>query len=187
VAKAGTGGGTVTSSPSGINCGADCSEVYALGTRVTLIAMPTAGSVFNGWSAGGCSGTADCTVTLTASANVTALFQPCPSGVTLRSPATAVPGATVTVTWCGIPGPTTLDWIGLFGATAPDTAAALAAAGDVFLYVNSCGAAPGGMLRPAGSCRFTIPGTVPPGAYQLRLFPNDQYTPRLAVSNLTLQ
>ena len=36
VAKAGTGSGTVTSSPAGINCGADCSEPYNSGTVVTL-------------------------------------------------------------------------------------------------------------------------------------------------------
>ena len=36
VAKAGTGSGTVTSSPAGISCGADCSEPYNSGTVVTL-------------------------------------------------------------------------------------------------------------------------------------------------------
>ncbi|MBK9246383.1 MAG: pre-peptidase C-terminal domain-containing protein [Burkholderiales bacterium] len=32
VGKSGTGGGTVTSSPAGINCGADCTENYTSGT-----------------------------------------------------------------------------------------------------------------------------------------------------------
>ena len=38
VTKAGTGSGTVSSNPAGINCGADCSEAYSPGTVVTLTA-----------------------------------------------------------------------------------------------------------------------------------------------------
>jgi chitodextrinase len=53
--KAGTGTGTVSSSPAGVSCGTDCSQPYALNTRVTLTATPAAGSMFAGWS-----GHADC-------------------------------------------------------------------------------------------------------------------------------
>src|SRR5207244_8485831 len=59
VNKAGTGSGTVTSSPAGIDCGTSCSADYASGTLVTLTAAASAGSTFTGWS-GGCSGTGDC-------------------------------------------------------------------------------------------------------------------------------
>ncbi len=38
IAKTGTGSGTVTSSPAGINCGSDCSHSYISGTVVTLSA-----------------------------------------------------------------------------------------------------------------------------------------------------
>ncbi|MGB3562308.1 MAG: M12 family metallo-peptidase, partial [Thermoanaerobaculia bacterium] len=55
VDKAGTGSGTVTSSPAGINCGGDCQESYTHGTPVQLTATPASGSVFSGWS-----GDADC-------------------------------------------------------------------------------------------------------------------------------
>jgi len=74
VSKAGTGAGTVTSSPAGINCGADCTEPYTNGTSVTLTATPTAGSTFAGWSGGGCTGTGTCTVSITAAISVTATF-----------------------------------------------------------------------------------------------------------------
>jgi endoglucanase len=73
VGKAGTGSGTVTSSPPGISCGSDCGESYASGTAVTLTAAAAAGSTFGGWG-GACSGTGSCSVTMTAARSVTATF-----------------------------------------------------------------------------------------------------------------
>ncbi len=55
VQKVGDGTGTVTSTPSGIDCGTDCSEVYDSDTEVTLKAVPDPGSSFVGFSEG-CSG-----------------------------------------------------------------------------------------------------------------------------------
>ena len=43
------GSGTVTSRPSGIVCGADCSESYGEGTATRLIAVPASPSRFGGW------------------------------------------------------------------------------------------------------------------------------------------
>jgi hypothetical protein len=74
VATAGSGTGTVTSSPGGINCGEDCSEAFAEGTVVTLTATPGYGSVLTGWSGGGCSGTGTCQVTINGATQVTATF-----------------------------------------------------------------------------------------------------------------
>lgn len=74
VAKAGTGSGTITSSPAGISCGSDCSESYTLNTQVTLTRNADQGSNFGGWS-GACSGQgANCTVTMDAAKSVTATF-----------------------------------------------------------------------------------------------------------------
>lgn len=73
VIKSGTGDGTVTSSPAGINCGTDCSEVYEINTQVTLTAAPNGASTFTGWS-GACSGTGNCVVTMDLARSVTATF-----------------------------------------------------------------------------------------------------------------
>ncbi|MCG3113837.1 MAG: hypothetical protein MCM46_18690 [Candidatus Manganitrophus sp. SB1] len=72
--KSGTGAGTVTSSPAGINCGAICSASFASGTSVTLTAAASTGSSFAGFSGGCTSATTSCTFTLTANATVTATF-----------------------------------------------------------------------------------------------------------------
>jgi len=69
-----TGSGTVTSSPTGINCGPACTAQFNSGTSVTLAATPTSGGSFTGWSGGGCSGAGNCIVTLSAATTVTATF-----------------------------------------------------------------------------------------------------------------
>jgi hypothetical protein len=73
IAKGGSGAGTVTSNPAGINCGATCSASFTPGTSVTLTATPAGGSTFAGWS-GACTGFATCTVSMTAARSVTAHF-----------------------------------------------------------------------------------------------------------------
>ncbi len=55
VAAAGSGSGTVTSTPPGIDCGAVCQAPFTTGTVVALAATPAGGSVFAGWT-----GDADC-------------------------------------------------------------------------------------------------------------------------------
>lgn len=74
LAVAVSGGGTVTSTPTGINCGTTCSASFASAAAVTLTATPATGSTFTGWS-GACTGTAStCVVSMAASTNVTATF-----------------------------------------------------------------------------------------------------------------
>ena len=75
VTKAGTGTGTVISSPAGINCGVDCSQDYDHGTLVTLTPTPGVGQQFDGWSAD-CSGSGACVVTMDQARSVTATFSP---------------------------------------------------------------------------------------------------------------
>src|ERR1044071_168864 len=72
VAKTGTGTGTVSSSPSGINCGSTCSGTFNNSTVVALTPTAGSGSVFAGWT-----GDADCSdgsVTMNASHSCTATF-----------------------------------------------------------------------------------------------------------------
>jgi CARDB protein/List-Bact-rpt repeat protein/centrosomal CEP192-like protein/fibronectin type III domain protein len=80
VSRSGSGSGTVTSAPSGISCGSDCTQGYTAGTRVTLTARAASGSRFTGWSGGGCSGTGTCSVTVSSVMGVTATFAPASTG-----------------------------------------------------------------------------------------------------------
>ena len=74
VTRTGIGSGAITSSPSGINCGSDCSDNYLENSVITLTATPSDSySWFSEWS-GGCSGTGNCVVTLSEATSVTARF-----------------------------------------------------------------------------------------------------------------
>ena len=72
VTLAGAGTGTVTSSPTGINCPGTCSGTFTNVSQVTLTAAPATGFGFVGWS-GACTGTAT-TCSVAATAAVTATF-----------------------------------------------------------------------------------------------------------------
>jgi PKD repeat protein len=75
VVTTGISTGTITSNPTGINCGAACTSEYSPGSTVILTASPSPGAIFDGWSGGGCSGTATtCTVLLNAGTTVMATF-----------------------------------------------------------------------------------------------------------------
>ncbi|MCB0037717.1 MAG: hypothetical protein KDE51_26980, partial [Anaerolineales bacterium] len=69
----GNGTGLITSSPAGIGCGVDCTELYPFGTVVTLTTTVNSGSIFNGWS-GACVGSDSCVVTIDQAQVVTATF-----------------------------------------------------------------------------------------------------------------
>ncbi len=70
---AGTGSGTVTSTPPGIDCPAACSANFPPNTEVTLTQTPASNNSFSSWT-GACTGAAACSLTLTASDSVTANF-----------------------------------------------------------------------------------------------------------------
>ncbi|MGA8745517.1 MAG: PQQ-binding-like beta-propeller repeat protein [Solirubrobacterales bacterium] len=77
VSKTGAGSGTVTSSPTGINCGSTCSASFKEGETITLTETPTAHNQFSGWS--GCShepSATECEVTMSEAKSVSAGFAP---------------------------------------------------------------------------------------------------------------
>ncbi len=100
VSKSGSGSGTVTAT--GINCGSDCKQAYSSGSSVTLTASAASGSVFSGWSGGGCSGTGTCTVTMSADTTVTATFNLSSDTFTLDITVTGSASGTVTSSPAGI-------------------------------------------------------------------------------------
>jgi YVTN family beta-propeller protein len=139
----GNGGGTVTSSPSGISCGSNgnaCSASFPVGTQVTLAAVADSDSTFAGWG-GGCSGIVNCGpfplnanetvpatfVQKTADANVvlaTAIL-PLSRSVTVNTPATAfatiINGGSDDATTCSIVTATSIPAVFGFQTTDPTT------------------------------------------------------------------
>jgi len=87
VTGAGEGEGAVGASPEGIACAVaagvasgTCSAEYPSGTSVRLTATPATGSAFAGWG-GGCQGTGECVVDLTAASAVSVTFTRLSAGV----------------------------------------------------------------------------------------------------------
>jgi hypothetical protein len=104
------------------------------------------------------------------------------------SPASVPSGGSATVSWSGIAGPTTTDWIGLYVPGAADTGYVRDPgnpdpnSNGVWLYTSSCTRTAGGSGNASGSCAFTIPAGVAAGPYEFRLFAANGYT-KLAASN----
>lgn len=80
ISKPGTGGGTVSSLPSRINCGTVCSANFTLNTAVTLTAVPDGASSFAGWSGSSvsCTGVSPLALTATKSVGCSATFTAIP-------------------------------------------------------------------------------------------------------------
>lgn len=75
VTLAGTGKGSIGSTPGGLTCDATtCKGTFPAGTAVTLLPTATAGSLFGGWK-GACTGTASCAPVMNGDVNLTADFQ----------------------------------------------------------------------------------------------------------------
>ena len=101
VGKDGSGTGTVTSEPGGIDCGLDCSHTASHAAQVRLTATPTAGSTFAGWSGACTNATGTCDVTMDAAKVVTATFDLVPQP-TMGEPALKFQStATFPVAWAG--------------------------------------------------------------------------------------
>jgi hypothetical protein len=83
------------------------------------------------------------------------------------SPATAVAGGALNVSWNALAAPTPLDWIGVYSVGADD--------GSYLTQLLTNGSA-------SGNTSVSLPAVVATGPYELRLFSNGTFT-RIAVSN----
>jgi hypothetical protein len=138
LSRAGSGTGSISSSPAGINCGSTCSAAYGTGTVVTLTATAQAGSTFSGWG-GACSGAGlspTCTVTMNGARSASATFNlgytlsvsvtgsgavtSNPAGINCGSACSAgfATGASVTLTATPSTGSVFLGWTGACSGTA---------------------------------------------------------------------
>jgi len=75
VSTFGSGAGSVSSNPPGIDCGNDCVEPYPRGTLVTLTPNPAEGAEFAGWNGAGCTGTGACMFNVETDLSITAVFE----------------------------------------------------------------------------------------------------------------
>ncbi|MFM8944798.1 MAG: S8 family serine peptidase [Actinomycetota bacterium] len=130
VTKSGTGSGTVTSSPSGISCGATCSANFLYGTTVTLTATAASGSVFTGWSGDGGGTTTTCTLPANSARSVGASFAPAAT-LTVSKTSLGAGAGTITSTPSGISCGSVCSARFAVGTTV--TLAAVASTGSVFV------------------------------------------------------
>ncbi len=140
------GSGSISSSPSGINCGSTCSSSYTSGTQVSLYATPASGYIFNGWS-GNCSGSGACSVTMDSNKSITASFAVDTSRVVSIGKIGTGDG-TVTRTSGSLNCGSTCAETMTQGTTV--SLSATAAAGSTFAGWS------GGICSGTGSCAFTV-------------------------------
>ena len=74
VETTGSGSGSITSDPPGVDCGLDCAGIFEVGTTVTLTATPAPGSAFTGWAPGDCTGTEPCSLFVSRDFAVSGVF-----------------------------------------------------------------------------------------------------------------
>ncbi|MBK7661921.1 MAG: Ig-like domain repeat protein, partial [Betaproteobacteria bacterium] len=172
VTKSGAGTGTVTSNPAGINCGAACTANFNSGASVALTAAPSPGSVFAGWSGGGCSGTGTCNVTMSSAQSVTATFSIQTFALTVTK--TGAGTGTVTSTPAGIACGATCN--GNFNSGVSVALAAAPATGSFFAGWS-------GACTGTGACNVTMDAAKSVGA-QFKL---NTAIPRLANISTRMQ
>jgi len=140
-----SGTGTVTSSPSGVNCGSDCKAPFKPGTQVTLTAHAGANSTFSTWG-GACTGRGgSCVVTVNDDIEVSATFSSASPTVTVTLAGSGT--GTVTSNPAGISCPPSCS--AAFQSGTQVTLTPVAAAGSVFAgWTGACSG--------SGNCRLNL-------------------------------
>ena len=181
VVGSGTGNGSVRSSPSGISCSISagstsgtCSASFASGTSVTLAAIPASGHSFSGWS-GACSGTGNCTVSMTQSRSVTASFTAPVQNYTLTVGGSGTGNGSVTSSPSGIScaisaGSTSGTCSAAFASGTSVTLTATPASGHSFFgWSGACSGTGSCTVSMAQSRSVTASFTAPTQSYTLTL------------------
>ncbi|MBI2591226.1 MAG: hypothetical protein HYW34_00940 [Candidatus Brennerbacteria bacterium] len=135
-----------------IDCGTTCSADYPYNTEVTLTALENAYTQFDGWSGSGCTGTGDCTITMSATGNVTANFSLLPQSLSVTP--TGLGTGTITSSPDGIDCGITCDADFSFGSTVTLTATPDADSQFIQWSGDCVGAGPGG--SNPGTCAVTL-------------------------------
>lgn len=151
----GDGTGLVTDG-NGIGCGDLCSGAFAVGTSVTLTAVPDQGSHIASWSIPGCGISPTCTFTMNSDTNIDVEFTTAPQlapTVTSFTPKSADAGTVVTVNGTNFSSEATISFNG-----APAIIKSISA--TVITVVVPCGAISGAITvqtdsGSASSAKFT--------------------------------
>jgi 5-hydroxyisourate hydrolase-like protein (transthyretin family) len=190
-----TGGGSLSASPTSVAAGGSltatwgsiCAPTTTDWIGLYLPGAPDSSYLANRYTTGTASGSVPFTIPATlapgtyelrlfanngykrlAVSNTFTVAAGCTGGANLNASPTSVgAGGSVTATWSNVCTPTSRDWIGLYIPGAPDTSYL------TFRYTTG---------TASGSVPLTIPATLAPGTYELRLFANNWYT-RLGTSN----
>ncbi len=175
VTTAGTGAGTVTSSPGDISCPGVCTAEFLRGTIVTLTPHPNATSTFTSWS-GACAATESCTITVEEITQITATFSPAKpnlKAVVVAVPASGAPGGKLAIS-------ETTSNDGTAAATTSRTQYHLSAdllrgAGDVAIGSRWVSPLAAGASSPA-NLSLTVPTGTTLGNYYVIACSDDQRT-----------
>lgn len=146
-------GGTVSSNPAGISCGASgsgaCDYSFTASTPVTLSASASLGYEFSGWSGAGvsCAGTGSCQITMDSDKAVTASFTS--TGSSTYQLAVSLSGTgTVTSSPSGVNCPSVCAYS--YAQSTSVTLTAVPGAGNAFAYWSGAG------CSGSGTCTVTM-------------------------------
>ncbi|MEN9681417.1 MAG: hypothetical protein RLZZ627_1310 [Pseudomonadota bacterium] len=150
------GNGSVTSTPSGIDCGAICSATFTSGATVNLTAIPATGYLFSGWSGCTSSSGPSCSVTLSAARSVVATFAPSTYGLTVSTTGSGVVTSSPAGINCGV------TCSSLFANGSSVTLTASPATGFVLSGWTGCTSASGSSCSVTMSAAKTVAATFVP-------------------------
>ena len=172
VIKVGTGDGTVSSSPSGLNCGEVCTASFQKGTIVTLTATPNGNSSFKTWSGDLAGTTNPQSLTMDGDKTVTVTFTRIAYIITGT---VTVGGAGLEgVTMAGLPGSPVTDASGAYSA-AVNSGSNITVSPTLYAYT----------FDPASNTYTNVTADMPAQDYEATLIQTSQRKSLIALYNST--